>query len=370
MNSSENVYARRSTNGLRLGLLLLGFFLAVASAYWVGIRQTQGGTGAGPKSYSLRLGVFGLKLSLNLTVSQLGFAVIFILVLLLSIAVFLAVFAQHRRREAEAANRKLREEIGERKRAQDQVNRLNAELEQRVAARTLELQTANKELEAFSYSVAHDLRAPLRHINAFAKILEEDHAGRLDSEGRRYISLVRGGAREMGNLVDDLLNLARVSRQELFRNPADLSKLVEGVISDLKAECANRSIKWRVGPLPRVECDAGLMKQVFVNLLSNALKYTRPLEETVIEVGESSRNDERTIFVRDNGVGFDMKHAQKLFGVFQRLHSSVEFEGTGVGLATVQRIVQKHGGRVWAHAEPGKGATFFFTLGGPRIPSC
>ena len=232
-----------------------------------------------------------------------------------------------------------------------------------------ELRAANKELEAFSYSVSHDLRAPLRHINGFAKILEEEYAGKLDDGGRQYLRMVSDGAQKMGALVDDLLGLARVGRQELSRTPADLGKLVEEVICDLKAECADRNIRWRIRPLPVVECDAGLMKQVFVNLLSNAVKYTRPREQAVIEVGESSQNNERIIFVRDNGVGFDMKYAAKLFEVFQRLHRTEDFEGTGVGLATVQRIIKKHGGRVWAQAQPGKGTTFFFTLEGLELAS-
>ena len=227
-----------------------------------------------------------------------------------------------------------------------------------------ELLASNKELDAFSYSVAHDLRAPLRHIDAFSRILEEEKAEQLDAEGRRYLGLIRNDARQAGKLIDDLLSLARLGRQELACQDTDLNEVIEAVVGELKAEYGNRHIEWRISSLPRVECDAGLLKQVFTNLLSNAVKYSRPRDQAVIEVGETRRDNQRLIFVCDNGVGFDMKHASKIFEVFQRLHGSDEFEGTGVGLATVQRIVQKHGGRIWAESQLGRGATFLFNLKG------
>lgn len=237
------------------------------------------------------------------------------------------------------------------------------DLEQRVQQRTAELDAANKELEAFTYSVAHDLRAPLRHIDGFSKMLMEEDGAALSDEAKRYLARIREGTSHMGQLVDDLLNLARLGRQELGLQVTGLSSLVEDVLKDLKAENTDREIQWNIQPLPFVECDPGLVRQVFSNLLSNALKYTRPRKMTLIEVSQRTENGEIIILVRDNGVGFSMKYADKLFGVFQRLHRAEDFEGTGVGLATVQRIVRKHGGRVWAEAELDKGATFYFTLG-------
>lgn len=246
--------------------------------------------------------------------------------------------------------------------------RAHNELEGRVEERTAQLMGANKELEAFSYSVSHDLRAPLRQISGFAKILSDEYGAQIDGAGQRYLKLIQEGASNMGRLIDDLINMGRIGRQELIRKPTDLNDLLKSVLNDLQTEIETRSIDLRLGELPVVECDPGLIKQVFTNLLSNAVKYTRHQERPVIEVGQSHQNgqnsdvEETVFFVRDNGAGFDQKYENKLFGVFQRLHRAEEFEGTGVGLATVRRIIQNHGGRIWAKGETGKGATFYFTL--------
>jgi PAS domain S-box-containing protein len=226
-----------------------------------------------------------------------------------------------------------------------------------------ELAASVKELEAFTYSVSHDLRAPLRHISGFSKILTEEYGANLPLDAQHHLQRVQEGTRRMGVLVDDLLNLARVGRRELTLQVAGLKSIVEEVIAELAPECAGREIEWQIGDLSFVECDPGLIKQVFHNLLSNAVKFTRPRSNAVIEIGLKKENETSVVYVRDNGVGFSMKYADKLFGVFQRLHRAEDFEGTGVGLATVQRIVQKHGGRIWADAGLDKGATFYFTLG-------
>lgn len=243
-----------------------------------------------------------------------------------------------------------------------QLRRENAELTRSLRERTAELEAANHELEAFSYSVSHDLRAPLRHIDGFSGMLLSQYASEMPEDAQRMLKTVASSAQRMSQLIEDLLRLSRLNQQTLSRRTVSVSELVNEVLETLRKDQGDRQIEVRVGELPDCVGDWSLLKQVFVNLLSNAFKYTRRKEKAVIEVGCRCDGDETVYFIRDNGAGFDMEYAQKLFGVFQRMHGE-EFEGTGVGLSIVQRIVQRHGGRIWAEAEVDKGANFFFTLG-------
>jgi PAS domain S-box-containing protein len=247
-------------------------------------------------------------------------------------------------------------------RAEAEVRRLNVKLERRVAERTQQLETAVKDLESFSYSVSHDLRAPLRAIDNFSSILQQEHAGRLDEEGHRLINVVRKNAARMGVLIDDMLAFARAGRRDLMVADVDVEALVREVLDDLAPAAVDRQIKVSVGPLPRARADLSALRQVFTNLLGNAFKFTRPRAVAQIEVRGEALGNETVYSVRDNGVGFEPQYAQKLFGIFQRLHDVDEFEGTGIGLGIVKRIVDKHDGRVWAEGATGKGATFYFAL--------
>jgi light-regulated signal transduction histidine kinase (bacteriophytochrome) len=239
---------------------------------------------------------------------------------------------------------------------------LNEELEQRVQERTAELEAANKELEAFSYSVSHDLRAPLRAIDGFTRMFQDSCGEKIPSESRPYLERVINNTKRMSRLIDDLLRFSRFSRQPLNKKSVAMGALVHEVFQELLSSETGRQIEVCVGGLPDCQADPALLKQVLFNLFSNAIKFTRQRQTAVIEVGSQEEDGECIYFVRDNGAGFDMKYADKLFGVFQRLHSWDQFEGTGIGLANVQRIVHRHGGRIWATAEVDKGATFYFTL--------
>ena len=244
-----------------------------------------------------------------------------------------------------------------------QLETLINDLEKQVAVRTAELKESNRELEAFAYSVSHDLRAPLRHIDGFLQLLQKRVENALDDQSRHYMNTISKSAQKMGQLIDDLLSFSRAGRQDMTFQQVELKRLAQEVIRELGPDAAGRAIDWRIGDLPRIEGDSSMLRIALTNLLSNALKFTRSRQQARIEIGSlPDRNAEAVMFVRDNGVGFDMTYADKLFGVFQRLHSADEFEGTGIGLANVRRIIARHGGRIWAEAEPDQGATFYLSL--------
>lgn len=246
-----------------------------------------------------------------------------------------------------------------RRRAEKRINELNAELNLHLQ----EIETANKELEAFSYSVSHDLRAPLRHITGFVELLNKRDLTSLDEKSRHYLEVISTAARQMGVLIDDLLSFSRMGRSEMMKTRVDFGALVQEVVGELAEETKGREIAWEIAPLPVVEGDAAMLHLAMVNLIANALKFSRSRSRTKIGIGAVIDHPDETLFyVRDNGVGFDMQYADKLFGLFQRLHSSEEFEGTGVGLANVQRIIRRHGGRIWAEGKVDGGAAFWFAL--------
>jgi light-regulated signal transduction histidine kinase (bacteriophytochrome) len=255
------------------------------------------------------------------------------------------------------------QDVTQRKEAEAQIRQLNEQLEDRVRCRTSELESANRELETFAYSVSHDLRAPVRHINGFLDLLRKTALPALSEQEHHYLKQIADSARQMDRLIDDLLLFCRVGQAVIQPEQIDLNQLLEQSLAQIESEVKNRRVVWTKRNLPSVQADASMIRLVLVNLLSNAIKYTRPRNPAEIEVGSRQTDAHETIvFVRDNGVGFDMRYAEKLFGVFQRLHSNSEFEGTGIGLANVRRIILRHGGRTWAEGKPDEGATFFFSL--------
>ena len=239
----------------------------------------------------------------------------------------------------------------------------NEALQERVRQRTNDLEAANEQLDAFATSVAHDLQAPARHVASFAQILLKDHSGEISEKAQRHLLTMADASERMSRLISDLLIFSRSARTELRRRQVNLNEQVTQVLTALEAQSESRSVVWKIGELPVVQADESMLRQVWVNLMGNALKYTRDRSPAEIAIGCKEEAGRPVFYVRDNGVGFDPKYADRLFGMFQRLHRTEEFEGNGIGLANVRRIVQRHGGRVWAEAEVGKGATFYFTLG-------
>jgi PAS domain S-box-containing protein len=253
-------------------------------------------------------------------------------------------------------------DVTARRKVEAEASRLSAELEKRVEARTREIATAKEALEAFSYSVSHDLRAPLRHITGFLQLLVRNNFDRLDDEGKRYLKIILEAAQKMAHLIEALLTFARLGQSVLRMEKVDVPALVTEVIHGLEGDLGGRQVHWKIHALPEVQADATLLRQVFYNLIDNALKYTKLKEVSEIEIGAYPKDEQTVFFVKDNGVGFNMQYAHKLFCVFQRLHSEGEFEGHGIGLANVKRIVLRHGGQTWADAREGQGATFYFSL--------
>ena len=254
------------------------------------------------------------------------------------------------------------QDITERKSEEKKIKELNETLEQRVIDRTAQLLEANEELEAFSYSVSHDLRAPLRHINGFVDLLSRDYEELLPEKGKHYLETINRSARLMGTLIDDLLQFSRTGRQEMHQSNLDMNIVIQEVKVLILSDLIDRNVNWEIAQLPLITGDHSLLRMVWYNLLSNAVKFTRNKDIARIEIGFTEDTKEYIFFVHDNGAGFDMRYVNKLFGVFQRLHSKQEFEGTGIGLANVRRIIMKHGGKTWAESVPGQGATFYFTI--------
>ena len=264
--------------------------------------------------------------------------------------------------ERSRLNNELKSQIEARKLAEKEILKLNSELEQRILDRTAQLKIVNLELEAFSHSVSHDLRAPLRHINGFAEILKEEYYDQLPEKAKNYLDTISDSAKKMNILIDDLIKLSRTNRIELKKSMLKMNQVLDDALSEVQPLLENRKVDINISTLPEVIGDYNLLRLVWVNLLDNAIKYTRPRKKAVINIDYKEEKEEFIFCIHDNGVGFDMNYAQKLFGAFQRLHSTDEFEGTGIGLSNVRRIISRHSGRTWAEAELDKGASFYFSL--------
>jgi signal transduction histidine kinase len=332
------------------------FLFAIAATVWY--------VGPGPAVLTLVLSALAFNYyfteplySLYVTAADVPYYIVFLL-----FSSLLAWFSAIRRRverELLQSRDALSKEVAERTQQALEIRGLNDQL----AKRSTELEAINKELEAFAYSVSHDLRAPIRHIAGFTELLQKHAGPTLDDRGRRHVTMILESAKRMGTLIDDLLAFSRIGRAETHKSMISLQQLVQEALSEVAQETEGRNIAWRVGPLPACYGDRAMLRVVLVNLISNAVKFTRTRPEAEIEIASTNdRPDELIVSVRDNGVGFDMKYVNKLFGVFQRLHGPEAFEGTGIGLATVQRIVHRHGGRVWADGAVDQGATFSFSL--------
>jgi signal transduction histidine kinase len=294
--------------------------------------------------------------SLSISTRDLPYFLIFV-----AWAAIVASFSAVRRRiedNLRQARDKLQIEVEQRRHREDEIRKLNQELGKRAA----ELEASNKELESFAYSVSHDLRAPLRHMVGYSELLQKQASSLLDDKSQRFIRTILDSAKKMGNLIDDLLAFSRIGRAETRQTKVDLEQLVKDVVAEIGQDTRRRNIAWKIGTLPVCYGDRSMLKLVVVNLVSNATKFTRMRKPAEIEIGCVDRDEEVEVFVRDNGAGFDMQYVDKLFGVFQRLHLAEQFEGTGIGLATVQRIVHRHGGKVWAEGAVDRGATFTFSL--------
>jgi signal transduction histidine kinase len=343
------------TVGMRSGEMP-PFLFALALSAWIG------GTGPAVLALFLSCAVFDYFLiqplySFTMSRQEAPYLIVFAL-----FAGLVTWFSNSRKRvenDLREARERLELELAERRRREEQIRGLNEE----ISKRSLALETSNKELEAFAYSVSHDLRAPLRHMSGFSELLQKSAAASLNDRSRRYLVMILESAKRMGNLIDDLLAFSRIGRAEAHRTLVSLDQIVREAVTEVGTQSGGRDIAWTIGDLPYVYGDRSMLRLMLVNLVSNAVKFTSTRPKARVQIGcLEKRGNQTVMFVRDNGVGFDMRYTEKLFGVFQRLHGPEEFEGTGIGLATVQRIIHRHGGRVWAEGIVNDGATFYFSL--------